>query len=124
MVQAFADLEALLTSRKRWRDLEGAYVRMIQRLPKGPEAAAGRIALWKTLGELYRRVLNDVEGARMAYEVAAKADPGDVAALEAHAELAAKCSAASPRRSGRTGGSSRSATPRRPSRRWSGFTRR
>ena len=91
MVQAFAELEALLTARKRWRDLEGAYVRMIQRLPKGPEAAAGRIALWKTLGELYRRVLNDVEGARMAFEVAAKADPGDVVALEAHAELAAKC---------------------------------
>src|SRR3990172_5565897 len=91
MVQAFAELETLLTARKRWRDLEGAYVRMIQRLPKGPEAAAGRIALWKILGELYRRVLNDVEGARMAFEVAAKADPGDAAALEAHAELAGKC---------------------------------
>jgi tetratricopeptide (TPR) repeat protein len=91
LVQAFADQEALLTARKRWRDLEGAYVRMIQRLPKGPEGAAARIALWKTLGELYRRVLNDVEGARTAFEVAAKADPGDVVALEAYAELAAKC---------------------------------
>ncbi|MFL5271536.1 MAG: tetratricopeptide repeat protein [Anaeromyxobacteraceae bacterium] len=90
LVQAFAELEALLTKRQRWRDLEGAYVRMIQRLPKGPEAGAARVALWKTLGELYRRVLDDVDGARMAFEVVAKADPSDIQAVEAHAELAAK----------------------------------
>ncbi|HEX9289657.1 MAG TPA: tetratricopeptide repeat protein, partial [Anaeromyxobacteraceae bacterium] len=90
LVQAFADLEALLTAAKRWRELEQAYVRMIQRLPKGPEAGAARGALWKTLAELYRRVLDDAEGARMAYEVVARSDPDDAAAVEAHAELAAK----------------------------------
>jgi hypothetical protein len=63
---------------------------MIQRLPKDQESAPARVALWKTLGELYRRVLDDAEGARMAYEVVAKTDPGDAGAVEAHAELAAK----------------------------------
>jgi tetratricopeptide (TPR) repeat protein len=90
LVQAFADLEALLAGKQRWRELEQAYVRMIQRLGKGPETSTARLALWKTLGELYRRVLDDTEGARMAYEVVARSDPGDAAAVEAHAELAAK----------------------------------
>ncbi len=88
-VQAFADLEALLTAAQRWRELEQAYVRMIQRLSRGPEAAAARVALWKTLAELYRRVLSDPENARMAYEVVVKADPNDTAALQALAELSA-----------------------------------
>ncbi|OFX19870.1 MAG: hypothetical protein A2V77_25050 [Anaeromyxobacter sp. RBG_16_69_14] len=90
LIQAFADLEALLTGAKKWRELEQAYVRMIQRVPKGPESAAARVALWKTLGELYRRVLDDTEGARMAYEVVTRTDPDDAAAVEVHAELAAK----------------------------------
>ena len=90
MVQAFADLEALLSAAQDWRALEQAYVRMIQRLPKGPQAASARLALWKALGELYRRVLHDPENARMAFEVVAKGDPDDAAAVEAHAELAAQ----------------------------------
>ncbi|HTP28973.1 MAG TPA: tetratricopeptide repeat protein [Anaeromyxobacteraceae bacterium] len=90
LVQAFADLESLLTNAKKWRELEQAYVRMIKRLPKGPESTAARLALWKILGELYRRVLDDSEGARMAYEVVATTDPDDAGAVEVHAELAAK----------------------------------
>ena len=90
LVQTFADLESLLTGARKWRELEQAYVRMIQRLPKDAESVTARVALWKTLGELYRRVLDDAEGARMAYEVVAKTDPDDAAAVEAHAELAAK----------------------------------
>ncbi len=89
LVQAFADLEALLTQAKRWPELEGAYVRMIGRLPKTPETAPARKALWKTLAELYRRVLGDPEKARMAYQVVARSDPDDAAAVEAHADLAA-----------------------------------
>ncbi|WP_176062964.1 tetratricopeptide repeat protein [Anaeromyxobacter diazotrophicus] len=90
LVQAFADLEALLTAGQQWRELEQAYLRMIQRLPKGPESSTARLALWKTLAELYQRALSDPENARMAYEVVTKADPDDAAALEAHAALAAK----------------------------------
>jgi tetratricopeptide (TPR) repeat protein len=86
-VQAFADLEEILSRGKRWPELEQAYLRMIQRLPKGPEATAARVALWKTLGELYRRVLGDPERARTAWEVVVKADPDDAPALEVYAEL-------------------------------------
>ena len=88
-VQAFAAIEAMLAEEKRWPELEQAYVRMIQRLPKAPEFAAARLALWKELGELYRRVLANPEGARTAYEVVVKADPDDAAAAEVFAELAA-----------------------------------
>ena len=87
LVQAFSAVEAMLTASKKWPALEQAYVRMIQRLPKGPDLAQARLALWKTLGELYRRVLENPEGARMAYEVVVKADPEDAAAVEILADL-------------------------------------
>lgn len=90
LVQAFARIEETLTKAKRWSDLEQAYARMIQRLPRGPEAAQARLALWKTLGELYRNVLRNDDGARTAYQVVAKADPEDAVSVEIYAELAAK----------------------------------
>jgi tetratricopeptide (TPR) repeat protein len=89
LVQAFTAVEAMLTQGKKWQALEQAYRRMIQRLPKGQETSQARLALWKTLGELYRRVLRDPEGARTAYAVVVKADPEDAAALEIYAEMAA-----------------------------------
>jgi tetratricopeptide (TPR) repeat protein len=90
LVQAFAHIEEILTRAKRWPDLEQAYVRMIQRLPKGPEAAQARLALWKTLGELYRNVLQNQDAARMAFQVVAKADPEDAVSVETYADLAAR----------------------------------
>jgi golgin subfamily B member 1 len=90
LLQAFADLEEILARGRRWADLEQGYLRMIQRLPKGPEATPARIALWKTLGELYRRVLDDPERARTAYDVVVKADPEDASALELWAELSGR----------------------------------
>jgi tetratricopeptide (TPR) repeat protein len=87
LVKAFAAIEALLGAERRWPELEQAYQRMIQRLPRGPEAATARVALWNALGDLYRRALQNPEGARMAYEVVAKADPDDMAAAQAYAEL-------------------------------------
>jgi len=89
LVQAFAAIEAMLAEEKRWPELEQAYVRMIQRMPKAPEFAAARLAMWKELGELYRRALGNPEGARTAYEVVVKADPDDAAAAEVYAELSA-----------------------------------
>ena len=90
LVQAFAEIEETLTKRERWSELENAYVRMIQRLPKTPDAAQARLALWKTLGDLHRNVLRNEEGARTAYQVVARSDPEDAAAVETYAELAAK----------------------------------
>ena len=63
---------------------------MIQRLPKTPDAAQARLALWKTLGDLHRNVLHNDEGARTAYQVVSRADPEDAVAVETYAELAAK----------------------------------
>jgi len=89
LVQAFALVEELLTKGQRWPELEQAYVRMIQRLPKTPDAAQARLALWKTLGDLHRNVLHNDEGARTAYQVVSRADPEDAVAVETYADLAA-----------------------------------
>lgn len=90
LVAAFSAIEELLSRQKRWNELEQAYVRMVQRLPKTPDAAPARLGLWKALGDLYRNVLRNDDGARLAYQVVVKADPTDVAATELYAELAAK----------------------------------
>jgi tetratricopeptide (TPR) repeat protein len=90
LVAAFTTIEETLSRQKRWAELEQAYVRMIQRLPKTPDAAQARLALWKTLGDFYRNVLRNEESARLAYQVVARADPNDVAAAELYAELSAK----------------------------------
>ncbi len=88
--QAFAAVEEAHSRAKRWPALEQAYVRMIQRLPKTPDAAQARLALWRTLGELYRAVLKSDDGARMAYQVVSRADPEDAVSVELYADLAAR----------------------------------
>ena len=79
-MQAFTQIEEALTKQQRWPELEQAYVRMIQRLPKTPDAAQARLALWKTLGDLHRNVLRNDDGARTAYQVVARSDPEDAVA--------------------------------------------
>jgi tetratricopeptide (TPR) repeat protein len=90
LVQAFTQIEEALTKQQRWPELEQAYVRMIQRLPKTPDAAQARLALWKTLGDLHRNVLRNDDGARTAYQVVARSDPEDAVAVETYADLAAR----------------------------------
>jgi tetratricopeptide (TPR) repeat protein len=90
LVAAFSAIEEILSRQKRWNDLEQSYVRMVQRIPKTPDAAQARLGLWKALGDLYKNVLRNDDGARLAYQVVVKADPNDVAAAELYAELAAK----------------------------------
>ncbi|MHB1846452.1 MAG: tetratricopeptide repeat protein [Deltaproteobacteria bacterium] len=86
-VEAFAAIEGLLTERRAWPQLEQSYHAMLKRLPKSVEGQAARLALWRNLGELYRRALKSPEGATMAYEVVVKAEPNDMQALEILAEL-------------------------------------
>jgi hypothetical protein len=88
--QAFAWIEQVLGHGKRWAELEQAYLRMVQRLAKTPDAAAARLSLWKTLGDLYRNVLKSDDGARMAYQVVSRADPEDAVAVELYADLSAR----------------------------------
>jgi tetratricopeptide (TPR) repeat protein len=68
-------LEKMLAEAKQWKALEESYIRMIRRLPK--ENRKARVALWRTLGELYTRVLKDPAGAARAYEVVLSLEPED-----------------------------------------------
>jgi hypothetical protein len=62
---------------------------MIKRLPKTEETHAARMAMWRTLAELYLRVLKNPAAAMMAFEVVVKSSPDDVGTLEQFAALAA-----------------------------------
>ena len=89
-VNAFSAIEQLLAARKQWKKLEENYAAMIKRLPKTEETHQARMALWRTLADLYMRVLKNPAAAMMAYEVVAKDSPDDVATLELYAQLAAE----------------------------------
>ncbi len=86
-IDAFAALEGMLTERRAWPALEQSYHAMIRRLPKTPETHQARLALWRNLGELYRRALKNVDGAIMAFEVVSKAEPADGQVTETLADL-------------------------------------
>src|SRR5262249_61925601 len=74
----------------RWKQLEENYVRMIQRLPKTPETHASRMTLWRALGELYLRILNQRDSAVVAYQVVAAGLPDDAVVQESYGDLAAQ----------------------------------
>jgi tetratricopeptide (TPR) repeat protein len=86
-IDAFAALETMLTARRSWPELEQSYHAMIKRLPKTPETHQARMALWRNLGELYRRALKNIDGAVMAYEVVNKGEPNDGQVVELLADL-------------------------------------
>ena len=50
LVAAFSAIEEILSRQKRWGELEQAYVRMVQRLPKTPDAAPARIGALEGAG--------------------------------------------------------------------------
>jgi tetratricopeptide (TPR) repeat protein len=89
-VNAFSAIEQLLAARKQWKKLEESYSAMIKRLPKTEDTHAARMALWRTLADLYLRVLKNPQAAMMAFEVVARSSPDDVATLEQYAALAAE----------------------------------
>ena len=122
--QAFAWIEQVLAARQAL-DRAGAGLpadgaAAPQDAPRPPPA---RLALWKTLGDLYRNVLKSDDGARMAYQVVSRADPEDAVAVELYADLSARTPGRRPRRCRPTGSSS-SWGPSRRRRwpRWSGST--
>ena len=81
-IEAFSAIEALLGAAKQWKPLEENYARMIQRLPKTDDTEAARMALWRTLGDLYLQILKQPESALMAYQVAAAGLPDDAVVQE------------------------------------------
>src|SRR5262245_5278887 len=86
-IEAFSSIEAMLGGAKEWKQLEENYARMIQRLPKTDETEPARMALWRTLGDLYLQILKQPESALMAYKVAAAGLPEDAAVQETYADL-------------------------------------
>ncbi len=83
-MQAFVDIDALLTEARDWSGQERAYRAMIQRLPKGHPALA---SLWDSLGEIYRTRLARLSDAIDAFEVAQHLDPKGSERREILAEL-------------------------------------
>ncbi len=72
-LKAFSRIEEILGRAKQWQGLEENYHRMIKRMPKEDKKARG--VLWRSLGDLYTRVIKDPERAKVAYEVVLKLEP-------------------------------------------------
>ena len=86
--EALQALEGLLARARDWKKLAAAYERVIARHGEGAESAAARAALWRTLGELRLRKLDERVWALEAYEAGAELLPEDATAQEAFADLA------------------------------------
>ncbi|MHB8874658.1 MAG: hypothetical protein ACYC8T_13295, partial [Myxococcaceae bacterium] len=89
-LEALQLLEALLGKSRRWKVLDECYGRMIRRLEGRPHAIASQAVLWRTLGELRRKRLEDAPAALQAYEAGARLAPDDPEAQEAFADAAAE----------------------------------
>jgi hypothetical protein len=89
-VQPFRALEALLASAKRWRALDEAYGRMLDRVPDSGDGKAIRTSLWKARGDVRAHALNDPSEALQAYRTAAEGQPDDAAMQEALGDFAAR----------------------------------
>jgi len=87
-IEAFQALESMLGKQRRWGELESNYHRMIQRLPKTDDMFSARMALFRTLGDLYLNVLKRVPEATQVYAVLAKGLPRDAHVQETYATLA------------------------------------
>ena len=93
-IDAFREIDELLTQERDWKTLEQAYRRMIKRVPAGD---ALLVPLWHALGELYRKRLDHVQSAIQAFEVAHALDATKLPArAKILAELYAKTGAVQP----------------------------
>jgi tetratricopeptide (TPR) repeat protein len=89
-VSAFQRIEGILAKQKQWAALEHNYRRMIERLPKDNSQKMARVVLWRSLGDLYQKALDNPEGARTAFEVVLKMKPDEHAVTAQLADLLAK----------------------------------
>jgi len=84
--EAFRSIDELLTERKEWESLEGAYRKMVGRI-RGKGLKQVEFALYKALGEIYRSRLRKPDMATSCFELAAKLNSEDVAVHEILAQL-------------------------------------
>ena len=87
-IEAFSKIEQVLYESRSWSALEENYHRMLKRIPKSQKK--GRMVLWRSLADLYTQVLENDEGARIAFEVLHQLDPEDQKVSTALAGLYAK----------------------------------
>lgn len=84
-IKAFECIERILGQRQEWALLESNYRAMVAR---AKDLSPGiRVILWRSLGDLYRQVLHNIDNAIMAYEVIQKLDPGKPQDIAVLAEL-------------------------------------
>jgi golgin subfamily B member 1 len=84
-------LAQVLADRQEWSELEGAYHRMLERLPRVEPTEVHRAVeaeIARRLGNLLRDHLEDESGALAALERAVAAEPADLETRRAAAELA------------------------------------
>lgn len=88
-LEAFQDLDAILTEKRDWKGLEKAYGKMLERIAddNSTKARALRKLLFKNLGEVYRSRLEKPQKAIQAFRYASDMDPSDVEILEILAAL-------------------------------------
>lgn len=88
-LQAFQDLDAILTGQRDWKGLEKAYAKMLERIAGADDAKsiALRKLLLKNLGEVYRSRLDSPRKAIQAFRLASDIDPADEGLLEVLASL-------------------------------------
>lgn len=88
-LEAFQDLDAILTEKRDWKGLEKSYGKMLERIANddSQQARALRKLLFKNLGEVYRSRLDKPQKAIQAFRYASDMDPADVELLEILAAL-------------------------------------
>ena len=79
--RAFDALKELFTAQGNFEGLAKAYRRMLKRLPETTPLEE-QVQLWHELGTLCQDKMKDARGAIVAFEVAARLDPSDVARQE------------------------------------------
>lgn len=87
-LEAFSEIERILFQARAWQKLEANYHRMLERTSK--ENRKARLVLWRSLAELYTKVLRNDEGARIAYEVLHRMQPDDAGVATALAAVYAQ----------------------------------
>jgi|GEM_PF-1247144 tetratricopeptide (TPR) repeat protein len=80
-MKAFNKLENVCVQQGNYKLLATAYRRMLKRLPEDTPVDE-QVRLWHELGRMSQDELHDAKGAIVAFEVAAKLDPADVARQE------------------------------------------
>ncbi|HEX5061702.1 MAG TPA: tetratricopeptide repeat protein, partial [Kofleriaceae bacterium] len=84
--KAFEGIDAVLTSRKDWKNLARAYRRQLKRVHEDAPTEK-LVELWTRLGDICADHLGDTEAATEAYQVACELAPDDVSRHEQLADL-------------------------------------